>query len=78
MAIIKSLKSRVGIDISYHRVLATNINYNDKWIKKINDHKANHRSLNTTEYLNELKTYLGEIIEIKDKYLKDDNNEVQV
>lgn len=32
MAIIKSLKSRVGIDISYHRVLATNINYNDKKI----------------------------------------------
>src|SRR5690554_1051073 len=32
MAIIKSLKSRVGIDISYHRVLATNINYKDKKI----------------------------------------------
>jgi len=54
------------------------INIDDKWIKKINNHKANHRSLNTTEYLNELKTYLDEIIEIKDKYLKDDNNEVQV
>lgn len=32
MAIIKNLKSRVGIDISYHRVLATNINYKDKTI----------------------------------------------
>lgn len=27
MAIIKSLKSRVGIDLSYHRVLAVNVNY---------------------------------------------------
>src|SRR5690554_1897741 len=54
------------------------INIDDKWIKKINDHKRNYGSLNTEEYLAELKTYLDEIIEIKNKYLKDDNNEVQV
>ena len=30
MAIIKSLKSRVGIDLSYHRVLAVNVNYKEK------------------------------------------------
>lgn len=54
------------------------INIDDKWIKKINDHKRNYGSLNTEEYLAELKTYLDKIIEIKNKYLKDDNNEVQV
>ena len=30
MAIIKNLKSRVGIDLSYHRVIAVNVNYKDK------------------------------------------------
>lgn len=30
MAIIKSLKSRVGIEVDYHRVLAVNVNYKEK------------------------------------------------
>lgn len=54
------------------------INIDDKWIKKINDHKRNYGSLNTEEYLAELKTYLDEIIEIKNKYLKAESNEVQI
>jgi hypothetical protein len=30
MAIIKSLVSRVGIDVTYHRVIGINLNYRDK------------------------------------------------
>lgn len=32
MAIIKKLDSSVGVDVSYHRVLGVNINYNEKRI----------------------------------------------
>ena len=32
MAIIKKLKSGVGIDVSYHRVVHININYHDKQV----------------------------------------------
>ena len=32
MAIIKKLKSSVGIDVSYHRVVHININYHEKQV----------------------------------------------
>ena len=30
MAIIKTLNSRVGIEVSYHRIIGINLNYRDK------------------------------------------------
>jgi len=30
MAIIKSLESRVGINVNYHRIIGVNLNYRDK------------------------------------------------
>lgn len=32
MAIIKALDSRVGIKVSYHRIIGVNINYKDKQV----------------------------------------------
>ncbi|MBM7453789.1 hypothetical protein JN09_001272, partial [Acholeplasma morum] len=32
MAIIKNLQSRVGVDVSYHRIIGININYRSRKI----------------------------------------------
>ncbi len=56
-----------GILDKYLETGKYDVNLNEIWLSKIFEHKKNwDKELNTPEYLNQLKTYLDEIIKIKE------------
>jgi len=79
MAVVKRAYHVIRIRAVLEEVLRNktcNIKLDDNWLDKIRNHKSNFKNLNSTEYLDELRGYLKEIIKLKEVYFKGDKDEV--